>query len=179
MTPAERKALLFLAAVALLGAGTRALTARAEHARAAPTPADSAALDAQLAAVDSAREARETRPTNRRPKRRRARPDSAAPAPAPSPVRPPPSRTRPSTPSAPIDLDLADSATLEALPGVGPALAARIVTDRTTHGPFGSLDALQQVRGIGPRLAARLAPYVTFSATPRPPRADTPRRSRP
>ena len=35
-------------------------------------------------------------------------------------------------------------------------------------GAFGSLDGLQRVRGIGPAMARELAPYVTFSGTPRP-----------
>ena len=69
-----------------------------------------------------------------------------------------------------MDLDRASLAELDELPGIGPALAARIVADRELHGPFGSLDALQEVKGIGPRLAARLAPRVTFSAPPRLPR---------
>jgi competence protein ComEA len=67
-----------------------------------------------------------------------------------------------------VDLDLADSAALERLPRIGPALAARIVADRQGRGPFGSLEALQRVRGIGPKVAASLAALVTFSGNPRP-----------
>ena len=68
----------------------------------------------------------------------------------------------------PVDLDRADSATLERLPRIGPALAARIVSDRSAKGPYGSLDGLQRVRGIGPKLAKGLETLVTFSGTPRP-----------
>jgi len=68
----------------------------------------------------------------------------------------------------PVDLDRADSAALERLPRIGPALAARIVADRRNHGDFGSLEALQRVRGIGPKLAQLLQAHVTFSGTPRP-----------
>ncbi|MBX3132116.1 MAG: helix-hairpin-helix domain-containing protein [Gemmatimonadaceae bacterium] len=74
-------------------------------------------------------------------------------------------------PVAPVDVDRADAAELETLPGIGPALARRIVEDRAEHGSFGGLSGLQQVRGIGPALAAKLAPRVTFSGPPRPPRA--------
>jgi competence protein ComEA len=66
-----------------------------------------------------------------------------------------------------VDLDRAAEAELDALPGIGPALARRIVEDRSRNGPFGSMEALQQVRGIGPSLAGKLAPLVTFSAPPR------------
>ncbi|MEJ7813022.1 MAG: helix-hairpin-helix domain-containing protein, partial [Gemmatimonadaceae bacterium] len=52
---------------------------------------------------------------------------------------------------------------------VGPVLAARIVADRDSLGPFGSLEGLERVRGVGPSLARKLAPHVTFSLTPRPP----------
>jgi competence protein ComEA len=69
---------------------------------------------------------------------------------------------------APVDLDRADSATLERLPRIGPALAARIVADRLAKGPFGSLAGFQRVRGVGPKMAQALASRVTFSGTPRP-----------
>ena len=55
-----------------------------------------------------------------------------------------------SPPSAPIDLNQATEAQLDALPGVGPATAAAIVEDRRRHGPFASVDDLARVRGIGP-----------------------------
>jgi len=59
-----------------------------------------------------------------------------------------------------IDLNHADEATLTRLPGIGPALARRIVAYRNLHGPFSQLEALQRVKGIGPVLGAALRPYV-------------------
>ena len=50
---------------------------------------------------------------------------------------------------APIDLNLADVADLEDLPGVGPVLAERIVAHRESNGPFGSVEDLLDVSGIG------------------------------
>jgi competence protein ComEA len=67
-----------------------------------------------------------------------------------------------------VDVDRAEAAELDQLPGIGPALARRIVADREANGGFGSLAELQRVKGIGPALTAKLAPYVTFSAPLRP-----------
>ncbi len=55
-----------------------------------------------------------------------------------------------------IDVNRADAAALDALPGVGPALAARIVAWRTANGPFRSPEDLLSVSGIGDRTLERL-----------------------
>lgn len=149
-TPSERRALLFVAAVAALGLGVRGL--RVLGAGQGDSDAR-AALAAQIAAVDSAVTSG-GRP--RRPRQRDAVPTATS---------------APSAPAGPIDVDRANAAELDRLPGIGPALAQRIIADREANGPFGSVEALQRVRGIGPALAARLAPLVTFSGLPRPPRA--------
>ena len=47
-------------------------------------------------------------------------------------------------------------ATLETLPGVGPATAAAIIDHRTRHGPFRTVDGLLDVRGIGEAKLAAL-----------------------
>ncbi len=49
-----------------------------------------------------------------------------------------------------LNLNTATVAQLETLPGIGPALAQRIVDYRTANGPFASLDDLLNVSGIGP-----------------------------
>jgi competence protein ComEA len=59
-----------------------------------------------------------------------------------------------------ISLNRASAAELETLPGIGPALAGRIVDDRARNGPYTSLDELTRVSGIGPALVARLAGRV-------------------
>lgn len=56
----------------------------------------------------------------------------------------------------PIDLNRADAALLEILPGIGPALARRIVADRAQHGFFAAVEDLERVPGIGPHLLRRL-----------------------
>lgn len=74
--------------------------------------------------------------------------------PAPAPAAPAPA------PVGPVDLNHATAAELERLPGIGPALAARIVADREANGPFRSVDDLDRVRGIGPATVERLRPFV-------------------
>jgi competence protein ComEA len=60
----------------------------------------------------------------------------------------------------PLDLNQASAAELEKLPGVGPALAGRIVEYRTRQGAFAAVDSLAGVRGIGPRTLERLRDLV-------------------
>lgn len=55
-----------------------------------------------------------------------------------------------------IDVNRATAAELESLPGVGPAIAARIVADRAEHGPFRNWEDLERIAGIGPRLRERI-----------------------
>lgn len=63
-----------------------------------------------------------------------------------------------------LDLNRADSTELELLPGVGPALASRILAARARVGRFTAVGDLLQVRGIGPRILAKLLPSVTVRA---------------
>jgi competence protein ComEA len=78
-------------------------------------------------------------------------------------ARPGPARVpapAPAGSAAPLDLNHATAAELDALPGIGPVLAARIVEHRRQHGPFRSVEELRAVPGIGPRLFARLRPAL-------------------
>jgi competence protein ComEA len=59
-----------------------------------------------------------------------------------------------------LDLNAASVSDLDALPGIGPVLAQRIVDHRTAHGPFTSVDQLDDVSGIGPAIFADLAARV-------------------
>lgn len=147
-TPGERKALLFLSGVMLLGGGVRAV--RAVGGQEHVAPAAKAAIEQQIASVDSARK------QGRKKKGRR-------------PKKPPPVVIAPAI----IDLDIASAEEIETLRYIGPALAKRIVADRDSLGPFGSLDGLQRVKGVGPKLAARLDSTVTFSLLPRPSDTET------
>lgn len=59
-----------------------------------------------------------------------------------------------------LDLNTATAQDLEALPGIGPVLAGRIVAYRAAHGPFQRVEDLLQVEGIGPKLLDRLRARV-------------------
>lgn len=61
-----------------------------------------------------------------------------------------------------VDLNTADAATLETLPGVGPATAEKIIAHREVVGPFTGLQDLDAVPGIGPASLARLQDSVTW-----------------
>lgn len=203
-TPGERKALFFLGLVGVLGVGARGAAVLRSRA-----PADALArraLDAQIEAVDSARQrvtGRKAKGKKRGGRRSNSARDSdqgegrlADPSSRRRPADPLPSTPR-EQPSARvrriadpllivpaiIDLDIATASEIETLRGIGPSLAARIAADRDSLGPFGSLDEVQRVRGIGPKLAAMIAPQVTFSLLPRHPHTvnestATPRRRR-
>lgn len=57
-----------------------------------------------------------------------------------------------------VDLNRASAAELTALPGIGPALAERIVAARGEGGPFRSVDELVRVPGIGPAKLEAIRP---------------------
>lgn len=65
-----------------------------------------------------------------------------------------------------ININTASADELETLPGIGPALADRIVAYRTEHGPFRSVDELAEVRGISPRMVDELRGRVTVGGVP-------------
>ena len=68
--------------------------------------------------------------------------------------------------TAVLDLNRAGAAELDALPGIGPVLARRIVEFRRQHGPFRRVEELRAVRGVGPRLLERLKPRVAVGGIP-------------
>jgi len=159
-TPAERKALLFLAGVIILGASVRVV--RAARDDGASDAANAQALARQIAAVDSAYRTDKKAPRSVKGSARSLGRRS------PPRVEGNTSNSTAATPEAIVDLDVATASEIESLPRIGAVLARRIVDDRSANGPFGSLEEFQRVRGVGPALAASLAPRVTFSGTARP-----------
>lgn len=61
-----------------------------------------------------------------------------------------------------LNLNTATQAQIELLPGIGPALASRIIEHRTKNGPFKSITDLDAVSGIGPKMIDKLKPLVRF-----------------
>ena len=64
------------------------------------------------------------------------------------------------SPTAPLDLNSATAEQLDALPGIGPVTAQKIVDYRQAHGPFTSVDDLEAIPGIGPARIANLKGLV-------------------
>ena len=60
-----------------------------------------------------------------------------------------------------VNINIADVAELDRLPGGGPVLAARIAEYRDAHGPFVSVDALDDVSGVGPALLEKVRAAAT------------------
>ena len=83
-----------------------------------------------------------------------AAPTAAAPAAAPKSA---------ASEARPIDLNTADLAALESVPGIGKSLSQRIVSFREKNGPFQSVDDLLKIQGVGEKSIQKLRPYLTVS----------------
>ena len=81
-----------------------------------------------------------------------ATPPGSTPAPAPSTIAPP---------AEPLDVNRVEAADLARLPGVGAALAQRIVEERERRGRFDSPEALRYVLGMGPKKLAAIRRFIT------------------
>ncbi|MGZ8394319.1 MAG: ComEA family DNA-binding protein [Nitrospira sp.] len=69
-----------------------------------------------------------------------------------------------------VDQNHATASDLEALPGIGPKLAQRVIEHRASHGPFMKVEDLRQVKGIGHKKFDRLRPHVLVTNTRSPSR---------
>ncbi len=75
------------------------------------------------------------------------------------PVEPP---SEPPASGDKVNLNTADLATLETLPGIGPTIAQRIVDYRQAHGPFERIEDVMEVSGIGPATFEKIRDLVTI-----------------
>lgn len=60
-----------------------------------------------------------------------------------------------------ININTATSAQLETLPGIGPAIAGRIIEHRNTHGPFQRIEDIKNVRGIAEGRFSKIKELIT------------------
>ena len=74
----------------------------------------------------------------------------------------PPARTSTERP-APLNLNAATEAQFEALPGIGAAVAARIVEYRKKNGAFKKVEELMNVKGIGEKSFLKLKALITVA----------------
>ncbi len=77
------------------------------------------------------------------------------------PVSPPSAQPLKSGQESKVNINTASAEELDALPGVGPAIAQRIVDYRTENGPFATIEDIMNVKGIGPATFARLKDHIT------------------
>ena len=89
-----------------------------------------------------------------------AAPDSAAPAPETGPPPTAPARRTARATPARTGINTASAAELDRLPGIGPALAGRILAYRQQHGRFQRAEQLIEVKGIGPKTFEKMKPWV-------------------
>ena len=61
-----------------------------------------------------------------------------------------------------VNINTAGLDQLQKLPGIGPAMAQRILDYRTAHGRFQAVDELDEVKGIGPAKLAKMRPFVSL-----------------
>jgi len=59
-----------------------------------------------------------------------------------------------------ININMASAVEFENLPGIGPALARRIVEDREQRGAFRSVEDISRVKGIGEKKLAKFRVYL-------------------
>ncbi len=77
------------------------------------------------------------------------------------PAAPEETETEPEGMASRVNLNTADAAALESLPGIGPALAQRIIDYRMANGPFQTTAEIQDVRGIGAGIYAKIKDSIT------------------
>lgn len=61
-----------------------------------------------------------------------------------------------------VNINSAGLEELQRLPGIGPAMARRIIDYRNEHGRFQSVEELVEVRGIGPKTLEKMRPFVSL-----------------
>lgn len=71
-----------------------------------------------------------------------------------------------------VDLNQATRNELEAIPGIGPSLAGKIILERNRRGGFRTLEDLLKIRGIGRKTLNHLEKYITIDDSAQPKRQE-------
>ena len=71
-------------------------------------------------------------------------------------------------PAQPININTADSAQLQLVPGIGPSTAEKVLQMRKSYGAFKSVNDLAAIRGIGPKRLEKMRKYLTVGKTAAP-----------
>ncbi|MFA5291293.1 MAG: helix-hairpin-helix domain-containing protein [Candidatus Paceibacterota bacterium] len=72
-----------------------------------------------------------------------------------------------------ININTADLAELDKIPEVGPAIAGKIITYRTSNGPFKTIEEIKNVSGIGDVTFLKMRDFITIGSGNIPPAEDT------
>ncbi len=65
--------------------------------------------------------------------------------------------------SSSLDINQGTKEAFQALPGIGPVLASRIIEHRESKGPFGDIEDLKGVEGIGEKKLTQIRPFITIN----------------
>ena len=79
-----------------------------------------------------------------------------------APAHPTPASAAPASPAEKVNINTADAPELDKLPGIGPAMAAKIVEWRNANGQFQSGEDLKQVKGIGESKYQKLKDKISW-----------------
>jgi len=71
-------------------------------------------------------------------------------------------------PAQPVNINTADSAQLQLVPGIGPSTAEKILQMRKSYGAFKSVNDLVAIRGIGPKRLEKMRKYLTVGKSAAP-----------
>ena len=72
----------------------------------------------------------------------------------------PPALAKKKPPAHPININTANSADLQQVPGIGPSTAQKILDTRKSYGAFKSVDDLLAIKGIGPKRLEKMRKYL-------------------
>jgi competence protein ComEA len=121
-------------------------------------------VNGPYASVDGLRDVKGVGPATLERLRPRLQVDPAKtlPASGKSIAKEPPAHSRKAPAAQTININRATRAELLTLPGIGPALADRILADREANGPYRDTSELKRVKGIKDKSLEKLLPYITI-----------------